>query len=159
MNGQYFRYCDDMIFIIDEEFEDRLSNLISERISRIKLKINDKKTQKITFINGKVKINKVAVRLVKKAVPSVFKMSMIDIPLIKPVTKPATTTVARVSNFITNPITTITIPISLIASFICFSSSFVKLQNNYTNKCRYMQIDRDNVSLKYKLNTLTFYDI
>lgn len=57
MNGQYFRYCDDMIFIIDEEFEDRLSNLISERISRIKLKINDKKTQKITFINGKVKIN------------------------------------------------------------------------------------------------------
>ena len=57
MNGQYFRYCDDMIFILDEEFEDRLSNLISERISRIKLKINDKKTQKITFINGKVKIN------------------------------------------------------------------------------------------------------
>lgn len=32
MNGQYFRYCDDMILVIDEELEDRLSNLIQRRI-------------------------------------------------------------------------------------------------------------------------------
>lgn len=57
MNGQYFRYCDDMIFVINSESEKELSELIQERIVSIKLKINDKKTQKITFIDGKVQKN------------------------------------------------------------------------------------------------------
>jgi len=67
-------------------------------------------------ITGNVKINNVAVRFVRKAAPSVDKISIIDIPPTKPVTIPATTTVANVSNFKAKPMITITIPISLIAS-------------------------------------------
>jgi hypothetical protein len=57
LNGQYFRYCDDMIFIIDEEFADKLNQFILDKISNIKLNINIKKTQKIIFKNGKIQIN------------------------------------------------------------------------------------------------------
>lgn len=57
MNGQYFRYCDDMIFIIDECFSDKIMQLISDEINRIKLTINDKKTQKIIFKDGKLVVN------------------------------------------------------------------------------------------------------
>lgn len=57
MNGRYYRYCDDMILVIDEEFSEKVIDLISIRINDIKLKINDKKTQKIVFKDGKVKIN------------------------------------------------------------------------------------------------------
>lgn len=57
MNGKYYRYCDDMIFIIDEKSSDEIINLISSKISNIKLKVNDKKTQKITFKNGQVENN------------------------------------------------------------------------------------------------------
>ena len=71
-------------------------------------------------ITGNVKINNVAVLFVKKAAPSVDKISIIDIPPTKPVTIPATTTVANVSNFKAKPMITITIPINLIASPIIF---------------------------------------
>lgn len=53
--GEYFRYCDDMIFIIDEAHIDEVRESIYKEISNLKLKINDKKTQNIIFENGKVK--------------------------------------------------------------------------------------------------------
>ena len=57
MNGRYYRYCDDMILVIDEEFSEKVIDLISIKINKIKLKINEKKTQNIIFQDGKVKIN------------------------------------------------------------------------------------------------------
>lgn len=53
--GQYFRYCDDMIFIVDKDHIDEIRKYISEEINKLKLKINHKKTQNIIFENGNVK--------------------------------------------------------------------------------------------------------
>lgn len=57
MDGRYYRYCDDMIFIIDESSSNIIMSLIFDEINKIKLKINNKKTQKIIFKGGKVQIN------------------------------------------------------------------------------------------------------
>lgn len=53
--GQYFRYCDDMIFVIDKDHIDEIKKHIYEEVNNLKLKINDKKTQNIVFENGRVK--------------------------------------------------------------------------------------------------------
>ena len=58
--------------------------------------------------------------LLKRQSQVLNKISIIDIPPTKPVTIPATTTVANVSNFKAKPMITITIPINLIASPIIF---------------------------------------
>ncbi|WP_407409914.1 antiviral reverse transcriptase Drt2 [Acinetobacter sp.] len=55
--GEYFRYCDDMIFIFDKDDQQEIQNLVLEEINFLKLKINDKKTQHIEFQNGVVKKN------------------------------------------------------------------------------------------------------
>lgn len=55
INGEYFRYCDDMIFIIDNENVDEIKSFILQEIDALKLNINDKKTQYIVFENGLVK--------------------------------------------------------------------------------------------------------
>lgn len=57
VNGQYFRYCDDMIFIVSEEHANKIKMLASLEINKIKLTINDKKTQNIIFEDGVVKKN------------------------------------------------------------------------------------------------------
>lgn len=57
LNGKYFRYCDDMIFILDSANKEYAQNLILSEISKLKLKINDKKTQTVIFENGKVKVD------------------------------------------------------------------------------------------------------
>lgn len=57
VEGEYFRYCDDMIFIFDQEYQQEIQNLVLKEIDILKLKINDKKTQKIEFQNGIVKNN------------------------------------------------------------------------------------------------------
>ncbi|WOE39903.1 antiviral reverse transcriptase Drt2 [Acinetobacter sp. SAAs474] len=57
LNGRYYRYCDDMIFIVDESYSSDIFNIIFDEIKKIKLKINNKKTQKIIFRDGKIKLN------------------------------------------------------------------------------------------------------
>lgn len=56
-DGQYFRYCDDMIFILNESNSENFKNLVTNEIEKIKLKINDKKTQNIYFKNGLIQKN------------------------------------------------------------------------------------------------------
>lgn len=43
-NGEYFRYCDDMIFVIDPAQETTVRESIQRAIEALKLTINDKKT-------------------------------------------------------------------------------------------------------------------
>ena len=57
IDGSYFRYSDDMIFIISAIHEDKLSVFIRSEINKLKIVINDKKTQKVIFNNGKVNID------------------------------------------------------------------------------------------------------
>jgi RNA-directed DNA polymerase len=57
IGGEYFRYCDDMIFLFALEHQEEVQNLVLEEIDFLKLKINDKKTQHIEFQNGVVKKN------------------------------------------------------------------------------------------------------
>lgn len=60
-NGEYFRYCDDMIFVIDPAQETTVRELIQRAIEALKLTINDKKTQRVEFVNGRIKINPQAI--------------------------------------------------------------------------------------------------
>lgn len=53
-SGQYFRYCDDMIFIINKNQETKITKKIEQAIEQLKLTINDKKTQRVEFVDGKV---------------------------------------------------------------------------------------------------------
>ena len=71
---------------------------------------------------ARVSTNRVAVRLEMKELPSVSRISMGDIPATRPVTRPATTTVAMVSNFRTKPTTTTRMPISFSNSIVSSSS-------------------------------------
>ena len=59
INGEYFRYCDDMIFIVDNEYIDEIKKFVLKEIDALKLKINEKKTQYIDFENGIVKKNSI----------------------------------------------------------------------------------------------------
>ena len=49
LGGLYLRYCDDILCIIPTTEVDRIKDLVSEQISRLKLEINPKKTEIITF--------------------------------------------------------------------------------------------------------------
>lgn len=57
LNGKYFRYCDDMIFITDNQSTELIEKLILTQIDKIKLNINKKKTQTVIFEKGKVQIS------------------------------------------------------------------------------------------------------
>lgn len=48
----YFRYSDDMIFIVDDINESQLVDFIKIEIEKLKLTINDNKTQRVVFKNG-----------------------------------------------------------------------------------------------------------
>lgn len=54
LNGYYFRYCDDMIFIFDNSNDKTLDAVLKIffEIEKMNLKINHKKTQKIVFKDG-----------------------------------------------------------------------------------------------------------
>lgn len=54
LNGCYFRYCDDMIFIFDNSNDNTLDAVLKIffEIEKMNLKINHKKTQKIVFKDG-----------------------------------------------------------------------------------------------------------
>ncbi|MBW3799364.1 hypothetical protein GPK29_24240 [Aeromonas hydrophila] len=45
MGGSYYRYCDDMLFIIDSEKRDTLIKTVTESISTLKIDINKDKTE------------------------------------------------------------------------------------------------------------------
>lgn len=57
IDGEYYRYCDDMILIIDEKYADEIKEFVIGEIGSLKLKINDKKTQNIIFKNGLIQKN------------------------------------------------------------------------------------------------------
>ena len=52
INGKYFRYSDDMIFIVRKEYEPHLTNFILNEIAKLKIQLNSKKTQRVAFKNG-----------------------------------------------------------------------------------------------------------
>lgn len=52
IDGRYFRYCDDMIFIFDSSNKLNVEHLIKSEIQKLKLPINSSKTQEIEFKNG-----------------------------------------------------------------------------------------------------------
>lgn len=45
ISGEYYRYCDDMLFIIDSDNTSELMSLVTQSISELKIEINDKKTE------------------------------------------------------------------------------------------------------------------
>ena len=49
ISGEYYRYCDDMLFIIDSDNTSDLMSLVTQHISELKIEINDKKTEIRTF--------------------------------------------------------------------------------------------------------------
>lgn len=49
ISGEYYRYCDDMLFIIDIDKTSELISLVTQSISELKIEINDKKTEIRTF--------------------------------------------------------------------------------------------------------------
>lgn len=57
IDGKYFRYCDDMLFIINKNEQKKLMDFLSKEIFDLKLDINKSKTQIINFVNGKVDKN------------------------------------------------------------------------------------------------------
>lgn len=49
ISGEYYRYCDDMLFIIESDKTCELISLVTQSISELKIEINDKKTEIRTF--------------------------------------------------------------------------------------------------------------
>lgn len=49
MSGEYYRYCDDMLFIVDSDKTGELISLVTQSIIELKIEINDKKTEIRTF--------------------------------------------------------------------------------------------------------------
>ncbi|MGL5526824.1 MAG: antiviral reverse transcriptase Drt2 [Plesiomonas shigelloides] len=49
ISGEYYRYCDDMLFIIDSDKTRELISLVTKSISELKIEINNKKTEIRTF--------------------------------------------------------------------------------------------------------------
>lgn len=45
IGGKYFRYCDDMIFIVPNKYKTTVLDFVSEKIKEVKLEINSKKTE------------------------------------------------------------------------------------------------------------------
>lgn len=49
ISGEYYRYCDDMLFIIDSDKTSELISIVTKSISELKIEINDKKTEVRNF--------------------------------------------------------------------------------------------------------------
>lgn len=49
INGKYYRYCDDMLFIVNSKFENSILKFAREEITKHCLNINDEKTEIIRF--------------------------------------------------------------------------------------------------------------
>ncbi|HHY0819206.1 TPA: antiviral reverse transcriptase Drt2, partial [Klebsiella pneumoniae] len=49
ISGEYYRYCDDMLFIIDSDKTSELISIVTQSISELKIEINDKKTEVRNF--------------------------------------------------------------------------------------------------------------
>lgn len=47
--GEYYRYCDDMLFIVPTEFRDKVAGIAQQKVRELKLSINPKKTELRTF--------------------------------------------------------------------------------------------------------------
>lgn len=58
--GSYYRYCDDMLFIVPTEFKRQIVSYVQEKISTLKLEINTSKTEIRDFWekNGQLTCNK-----------------------------------------------------------------------------------------------------
>lgn len=54
--GKYFRYCDDMLFIVPPHFRDTIQAFANDKISKLKVKINKDKTEirDFKYHNGKL---------------------------------------------------------------------------------------------------------
>lgn len=61
INGKYFRYCDDMIFIFDASDKLKVEHLIKSEIQKLILPINSAKTQEIEFKNGLSSFNPLSI--------------------------------------------------------------------------------------------------
>lgn len=53
LGGRYYRYCDDMLFIVPQEYMAGVEDTVTERIGKLKLTINPDKTEKRIFRRGK----------------------------------------------------------------------------------------------------------
>jgi len=60
MNGNYYRYCDDMLFIIASDKRETLVNMVEENIAALKIDINGDKTEirKFSIAHGIQKSDK-----------------------------------------------------------------------------------------------------
>lgn len=47
--GEYYRYCDDMLFIVPIKLKDKVADIAQEKVQDLKLSINPKKTELRTF--------------------------------------------------------------------------------------------------------------
>ncbi|WP_390340355.1 antiviral reverse transcriptase Drt2 [Vibrio harveyi] len=56
VGGKYFRYCDDMLFIVPYEYRDTVERLANSKIAALKVQINSDKTEirDFKFHNGKL---------------------------------------------------------------------------------------------------------
>lgn len=61
INGNYYRYCDDILCIGTIENEIEIRSFIERQIALLKLDIHSKKTQRVNFINGKVAIEEASI--------------------------------------------------------------------------------------------------
>lgn len=59
-NGKYFRYCDDMLFIVPTEKQQEVESLATKKIEDLKLEVNTKKTEirVFTFNDNKLVVDK-----------------------------------------------------------------------------------------------------
>lgn len=49
IGGEYFRYCDDMLFIVPTEHRDKIAGFVREQIKKLKIDINPDKTELRNF--------------------------------------------------------------------------------------------------------------
>lgn len=56
-NAHYFRYCDDMIFIVNNDLADYVTQLVIDEIKKLYLEINQDKTQTVIFDDLNVQID------------------------------------------------------------------------------------------------------
>lgn len=57
LNGSYYRYCDDILFIVPSDYKDTIIKQASDEIKKLKLEINNDKTEIRDFkvVNGQLK--------------------------------------------------------------------------------------------------------
>lgn len=51
LGGRYYRYCDDMLFIVPANWRDRIAGEVAKKIKALKIEINTKKTVRTVFKN------------------------------------------------------------------------------------------------------------